>query len=170
MKKNEIVVPVNLPGIAKNTYLASDRGYIYRVFGDMVKRIYGHVDVNGYKTLCLKREDGKFLLRREARVIAACFLGMPFDSQDGYIPHHIHNTLLNRAKNRLAGLEVMTKRMHVQHHVGQKIASKIGNRIVKRYPSIREAASDLGCSVSSILAQLNGKARRIKGYTFERIN
>jgi hypothetical protein len=170
MKKNEIVLPVDLPGIAKNRYLASSRGYVYRVFGDIAKRIYGHIDSYGYNRIDLARGDGRYKKINEARVIAAVFFGMDIENPQAFVPHHRHNTFAARSNNRLDKLMPLSKKEHNQYHLGHKVASKIANRRVKIYNSISEAARDLGCSNVAISAQLKGRVKRVKGYTFERIS
>ena len=72
-------------------------------------------------------------------------------------------------KSGVMDIEERTKRITSESVQNKKIEASrkaVIREDGKRYPSLTHAAKDIGCTVSSISAMLNGKSKTVMGHTF----
>lgn len=99
-------------------------------------------------------------------LVAETFLGT---CPNGYEVDHIDH---NRANNRLDNLRYLpmseNRRNIFNHPYGKKVLQyTLDGEFVREYPSIIEAARDLGCTPQNINKCLRGKGKSAYGHTWQ---
>jgi hypothetical protein len=159
--------------IKNKTYYVTEDGYI---FSYLVKGAKGHYRPIAGQLSMHKDRDGYLRLKiNQENHLVHRFVWQFFN---GPIPNgfEINHIDANKCNNAIINLELVSHIQNIAH--AKKLGLCTGSRhspircinLNKEFPSIRSASRELGLSHANLVIHLQGGAKAVKGYKFERIS
>ncbi len=118
-------------------------------------------DKDGYLTVCIKKE-GKVFCKKVHRLVAEGFISNPYN-----YPHINHKDEI-KTNNNVNNLEWCSARYNNLYHDKCKRCCKrvvkldLSGNVLQSYPSINEAAADVGVTTAHLSTVLSGRRARNK--------